>query len=284
MNSKPGRSQANHIGIKTRLLIVDDEQHIRAALVKALSLVGYEADEAASGQEALAMLQAEPYDLMVLDMVLPDIEGVDVLRQAHQIQSDLSIIILTGNASIESAIAAIKSAAVDYLLKPASIHEIIDAVSNAIQKRTASAQKEFLVDMLSEALERLDSPESSPVWLQTPQKSQARFVVKQPLSLDRSQRIVTLNNEPERSIDLSKGETAVLTSMMQNADQTLSCEQLVWLAWGYKADRIEAKSVIRPYIFRLRNKLEDNPKRPRLIRTIRKHGYKFVSTDGGVRS
>jgi DNA-binding response OmpR family regulator len=90
---------------------------------------------------------------------------------------------------------------------------------------------------------------------------------------------VTIDDEPERSVDLSRGETAVLMSMMQNADQTLSCEQLVWLAWGYKADRIEAKSVIRPYIFRLRNKLEDNPKKPRLIRTVRKRGYMFVSMD-----
>ena len=230
------------------------------------------------------MLQAEPYDLMVLDMVLPDVEGVDVLRQAHRIQSDVSIIILTGNASLESAIAAVKSAAVDYLLKPASIHEIIDAISKAIQKRMASAQKEFLVDILSEALERVDSVQSSPVLSQLPQKNQARFVVKQPLCVDQSQRVVTIEDEPDRSVDLSRGETAVLTSMMQNADQILSCEQLVWLAWGYKADRIEAKSVIRPYIFRLRNKLEDNPKKPRLIRTVRKRGYKFVSMDSGVRS
>ncbi len=284
MNAKPGSSQANQIGRKTRLLIVDDEQHIRAALVKALSLVGYEVDEAATGQEALALLQIEPYDLMVLDMVLPGIEGIDVLRQAHQIQSDVSIIILTGNASLESAIAAVKSAAVDYLLKPASIHEIIDAVTKALQKKTASAQKEFLADVFGGAMERFDSAESAPILSQFPQTSQSRFVVSQPLCLDRSQRMVTIDNEPERSIDLSKGETAVLLCMMQNADQILSWEQLVWMAWGYKADPIEAKSVIRPYIFRLRNKLEDNPKKPCLIRTVRKRGYKFVSMDSGANS
>jgi len=265
--------------IRTRLLIVDDEEHIRAALVKALGLVGYEVDEAASGQEALAMLQAESYDLMVLDMVLPGVEGIDVLRRAHQIQPDVSIIILTGNASLESAIAAVKSAAVDYLLKPASIHEIIDAITNALQKRAASVQKEFLVNTLSEALEQIDSADSSPGLFQSLQKSQARFVVKRPLCLDRSQRVVTINNESEHSVDLSKGETAVLQCMMQNANHILSWEQLVWMAWGYKADRIEAKSVIRPYIFRLRKKLEDNPKKPRLIRTVRKRGYKFVSMD-----
>lgn len=284
MDSKGGSLQGSQNERKTRLLIVDDEAHIRAVLVKALSLVGYEVDEAASGPEALALLQTEPYDLMVLDMVLPGVEGIDVLRQAHQIQANVSIIILTGNASIESAIAAVKSAAVDYLLKPASIHEIIDAITNALQKRSAAAQKEFLMGVLGEALEHFDSAESLPVLSQMPQKSPSRFVVKQPLCLDRSQRVVTIDYEPDRSVDLSKGETAVLMSMMQNADQTLSCEQLVWLAWGYMADRIEAKSVIRPYIFRLRNKLEDNPKKPRLIRTVRKRGYKFVSTDSGVQS
>jgi DNA-binding response OmpR family regulator len=279
MYASAGRLQGKQSERKTRLLIVDDEAHIRAALVRALSLVGYEVDEAASGQEALALLQREPYDLMVLDMILPGVEGIDVLRQAHQIQANVSIIILTGNASLESAIAAVKSAAVDYLLKPASIHDIIDAITNALQKQAASAQKEFLVDALGEALERVDSAESSLTLSQIPQRSQSRFVVTQPLCLDRSQRLVTIDDEPERSVDLSRGETAVLMSMMQNADQTLSCEQLVWLAWGYKADRIEAKSVIRPYIFRLRNKLEDNPKKPRLIRTVRKRGYMFVSMD-----
>lgn len=282
MNSKPASSQANQNGRKMRLLIVDDEAHIRAILVKALTLVGYEVDEAASGQEALALLHTEPYDLMVLDMVLPGMEGIDVLRQAHQIQANVSIIILTGNATLESAIAAVKSAAVDYLLKPASIHEIIDAITNALQKRAASAQKELLIDVLGEALERADSAESASPLSQLPQKSQSRFVVTQPLCLDRSQQIVTHDDEPDRSVDLSRGETAVLMSMMQNADQILSCEQLVWLAWGYKAERIEAKSVIRPYIFRLRNKLEDNPKKPRLIRTIRKRGYKFVSADSNT--
>lgn len=283
MNSKPAKSQA-HQERKTRLLIVDDEAHIRAALVKALTLVGYEVDEAASGQEALALLQTEPYDLMVLDMVLPGVKGIDVLRQAHRIQSNVSVIILTGNATLESAIAAVKSAAVDYLLKPASIHDIIDAITNALQKRAASAQKEYLVDVLGEALDRVDSADSSSALSQMPPKSPSRFVVTEPLCLDRSQRVVTVDDEPERSVDLSRGETAVLMSMMQNADQILSCEQLVWLAWGYKADHIEAKSVIRPYIFRLRNKLEDNPKKPRLIRTVRKRGYKFVSANPGVHS
>lgn len=277
MNFKAGTAQSNKSKSNTRLLVVDDEVHIRAAMVKALSLVGYEVDEAVSGQQALAMLQADSYDLVVLDIVMPGMGGLDVLRQVHQIRPDVSIIILTGNATLESAIAAVKSAAVDYLLKPASIHEIIDAITNALQKRTASAQKEFLVDTLGEALERFGSSEASSGVSSMPQKSDARFVVTEPLCLDRTQRVVTVDDEPSLQVDLSKGETAVLLCLMENADQTLSWEQLVWLAWGYKADQFEAKSVIRPYIFRLRSKLEVNPKKPRLIRTVRKRGYRLVT-------
>lgn len=277
MNSRPGVNVYKN-GPKTRLLIVDDEVHIRASLVKALRLVGYEVDEAASGREALAMLRAESYDLMVLDMILPGVEGIDVLRQAHQVQSDVQVIVLTGNASLESAIAAVKLAAVDYLLKPASIHEIIDAITNALQKRIASAQKELLADMLGEALDRFDAPEQSATLPEMPQQSQPRFMVVQPLCLDLTQRMVTIDEAFTRKVDLSKGETAVLHALMQYANQTISCEQLVWLSWGYKTDAFEAKNVIRPYIFRLRNKLEEDPKEPRLICTVRKRGYKFVSS------
>jgi two-component system, OmpR family, response regulator len=261
---------------KSRLLVVDDEVHIRSSLVKALTLVGYAVDEAASGQEALTLLQEEPYDLMVLDMVMPGVEGLDVLRQAHRVQPDVSIIILTGNATLESAIAAVKSAAVDYLLKPASIHEIIDAVTNALQKRAASAQKDLLVNVFGEALERVSQSELSSILAQLPQMSEARFVVAHSLQLDRLKRVVILDGGNGESVDLSKGEAAVLRCLMQHADQVLSCEQLVWLAWGYETDSIEAENVIRPYIFRLRKKLDDDPKKTRLIHTVRKRGYKFA--------
>ena len=264
---------------KSRLLVVDDELHIRTALVKAFTLVGYEVDEAASGQEALAMLNAGSYDLMILDIVLPDLAGIDVLQWANQIQADVSIIILTGNATLESAIAAIKSDAVDYLLKPASIHEIIDAVSHALQKRVASAQKEFLVEMLGNTGELPNASERPPALSPPSPTNHDRFVVVSSWCLDRSRCEVIINEEPKRQVDLSKGETAVLYYLMQNVDQTVSWEQLVWLAWGYKADPYEAKSIIRPYIFRLRNKLEKNPQEPHLICTVRKYGYKLVSTN-----
>jgi DNA-binding response OmpR family regulator len=279
MPSKVSGVPVNQDTSKTRFLVVDDEVHIRSSLVRALNLIGYEVDEAASGQEALALLQQIPYDLMVLDMVMPGIEGVEVLRQVEQIQPDMSIIILTGNATVESAIAAIKSAAVDYLLKPASIHEIIDAITKALQKRTAWTQKKYLVEVVGEALGQVQRSESASSLHPLPAKSQSRFIIAQPLQLDRTKREVLFADNPERVAVLSKGETAVLSCLMQEAGHILSCKQLAETLWGYEIDQFEAKNVIRPYIFRLRQKIENDPKKPQLIQTVRRRGYRFVPTD-----
>ena len=250
----------------TRLLIVDDESNIRSALVRALNLVGYHAEEAASGKEALTLLAQTFFDLMVLDLCLPDIEGVAVMQQAQQLQPGLLIVILTGHATLESAIAAVKSEAVDYLRKPAGVHEIIDAVTRALQKRAARAQRE----QLARALDLLQS-DATPALLTAVNGSLSIG----PLKLDRSNRLVRINDQPVRTIVLSRGETAVLASLMARPNHTLSCQQLVQAAWGYHADRKEAESIIRPYISRLRSKIEHDRTEPRLIRTVRQHGYLF---------
>jgi two-component system OmpR family response regulator len=274
--------QVDQSGTAGRLLIVDDETLIRASLTKSLSLVGYSVEEAPSGEEALALLGRKSFDLMLLDMVLPGIKGIETLRQARQLQPDLSIIILTGNATLETAIAALKSEVTDYLLKPAGIHEIIDAVTRALQKKAAQAQKAYLADVLGQVMEKNDEvTEPSPISLRLTEKARSRFVHAAPLRLDRSRREVTFADEATRATALSKGETAVLASLLENAGQVLSCQQLMLASWGYDADQTEAENVIRPYIFRLRKKLEENSRKPTLIRTVRRRGYRYCPRDEG---
>jgi len=271
--SKQDNPQVEQPGGTARLLVVDDEVHIRTSLAKALRLVGYLVDEVASGQEALMLLEQTTYDLMVLDMLMPGTTGIDVLHQAHSLQPDLSILVLTGKPSLESAIVAVKSAVADYLLKPISIHEIIDAITQALQKRAAQTQKKYLVDVLGEMLEQAETSQAT---FRLPEKSYDRFIVAHPLILDHSKREVTYANDPARIVTLSKGETAVLACLMEESGHTLSCQHLVRAVWGYELVQKEAESVIRPYISRLRGKLETNPKKPSLIRTIRRRGYRFV--------
>ena len=116
-------------GQPARVLVVDDELLIRSGLAQALSLSGYAADVADCGEQALAKLALASYDVMVLDLQMPGIHGVEVMHRAHAMWPQLSIIILTGHATLGSAISAVKSEAADYLLKPVSVHQVIETIT-----------------------------------------------------------------------------------------------------------------------------------------------------------
>ncbi len=261
-----------------RLLVVDDEPQIRSALTRGLSLLGYHVEEAGSGREALTMLKRAPRDAMVLDMFMPGMDGVEVMQRARQMYPDLAIIVLTGRPAMESAIAAVKSEVADYLLKPASVHDIADAVAHALQKRQerlqGRQQLQDLVQDLNQALNTMrQAAAPSADLLPVVPASHEPVLHVPPLTLDRRQRLVVIEGDPPRSIQLTVGEVAVLAVLMSYPNQVVPYRELVRLAWDYPMNEHEAQAMIRPYIFRLRQKLEANPKRPCLIRNVRGSGY-----------
>jgi DNA-binding response OmpR family regulator len=262
-----------------RLLVVDDEANIRAGLRDLLSLKGYHVEEARSGYEALALLENTSYDLMVLDMRMPGMDGVEVMRRARKMHPDLPIIVLTAHASLESAIAAVKLDAADYLLKPFEVQDLIATVSRALRDHSERLRRQRLLDMMGKALNTLRETEGStvsPSLSPSPPSSPKRFLRAGPITLDRQRRLVTVQDEPARKAELTEGETDVLVALMNHAEEVLSCSKLVETAMGYEPDEWEAQSMIRPYIFRLRRKIEKTPEKPRLIRTVRGRGY-FLS-------
>jgi len=282
-----------------RVLIVDDEPTIRQTLARALSLRGYQTDEAGSGPRALALLEQRPYDLMVLDMIMPGMDGVKVMHLARQLRPDLLIVVLTGHASLESAIAAVKQDAVDYLLKPTSIHDIAAAVSRALKNRAEEVRRERLVRVALDALRQAEMgsvAEGNAPASEKPLPTEAlpevslgeireqhfkvenlpeRFLQAGPLLLDRHKRLVVVKRIPERALELSEGEEAILAHLMSHPDQVVSCQELARAAWGYTLSEQEAQSLVRPHIFRMRRKIESTPDDPSLIRTIRGRGYLF---------
>jgi DNA-binding response OmpR family regulator len=273
---------------KARLLIVDDEQNIRLSLVRALSMMGYCVEEASSGHEALALVGQKPYDLMMLDIRMPGMDGTEVMHRVRELQPDLLIIILTGYPTLENAITAVKLEAVDYVRKPASTSEITNAVNQALRKHAWQLRQRHMKIVLSQALDALNTIEAIPVELSTAKtssslpKPQLKTPAKQiisvfPLKLDCRKRLVTVNDDPEQLIQLTKGEMAVLAGMMSHPNQVLSCQQLVHAAWGYEVNETEAESVIRPYISRLRRKFKHNHVTAQLIHTIRRRGYCFAA-------
>lgn len=257
--------------LEARLLVVDDEPDILSALVEILRLEGFIVEKARSGQEALSLLESRSYDLMVLDLMLPDIEGIEILHRARQMYPDLLVIILTGNASMESAVDAVKLRATDYLFKPVSSHDLVNAVRKALKERAEQLHQQQLIQVALNALHRI---EEFPVLSPTNSKPLLRV---SPLILDRHKQLVMTEDNPEQAVELTEKETTVLAALMANPNQVLSCQELVQASWGRNTTEQEAENLIRPYIFRLRRKIETFPKYPELIKTARGRGYHFIS-------
>jgi DNA-binding NtrC family response regulator len=122
---------------KPRILLVDDEDRFRANLKKLLGSQGLEAAALSSGNEALAELKAHPdaYDIIVLDIRMPDMDGLATLAAIKQINPEVEVIILSGHASMDAAIDVIKLGAYDYLMKPCPLEELLLKIDAAYEKK-----------------------------------------------------------------------------------------------------------------------------------------------------
>lgn len=268
------RQTVTHPVPEARVLVVDDEPNVRSALKRSLTLLGYRADEAGSGPQALGKLERAPYDVMVLDMRMPGMDGVEVMQRARQIHPDLHIIVLTGHATLDSAIAAVKSQATDYLLKPASLHDVATAVANALKQRAEALRRQHLLDVMGQTLSALRGGETSAKT--SPESRLERFLRVGPVTLDCEKRLVVVADIPARTAELTENEMAILSYMMEHPDQVISNHELANAALGYDVTEQEAQNIVRPHIFRLRRKLEASPDEPSLICTMRGRGYLFA--------
>ncbi|MDY6875198.1 MAG: response regulator transcription factor [Chloroflexota bacterium] len=279
MAENPGPPEADP---RARLLVVDDDPNTRAGLRDLLGLLGYHVEQAGSGYEALKLLESETYDLVILDMRMPGMDGIEVMRRARQMRPDLLIVVLTAHATLESAIAAVKSDAVDYLLKPINVEGLAATISQALQGRAEQLHRQYLLDVVGQAMDTLRQTESPVAPVSSPLVSSdpaltplGRFLERGPLRLDRHKRLAMMKGDPMRTVELTEGEAAILIALMEYPNQVLSCGQLARAAMGYDLDKWAAQSLVRPCIHRLRRKLEATPDKPRLIRTVRGRGYFF---------
>jgi DNA-binding NtrC family response regulator len=119
---------------KTRVLIVDDEKNIRLTLSQALEPLGVETDTAVNGEEALAKLKQKDFGLMLLDLKMPGMDGIEVLRRMRETRPEVRVIIITAHGTIESAVDAMKLGAVDFIQKPFSPEEIRQLASQVLDR------------------------------------------------------------------------------------------------------------------------------------------------------
>jgi len=258
------------------ILVVDDEAVTRVSLADALRLEGYQVDTAASGEEALSLQRKRgPFDLVILDLKMPGIDGLEVAERIHASASETVIVLLTAFGTMETAIQAIRKGAHDYLLKPCPIPDILRTVSEGLAKREQTEKRLKLVEQLKETVSQLDAIERrEAAQLVAPAKPQ-RFVEVRDVLLDRQKHMAILHDRP---LDLTPTEFAILSCLMERADEVWSPKQLVRRARGYETDTAGARAIIRVHIRRLRKKLEEDPSQPAYILNVRGVGYMFAST------
>jgi excisionase family DNA binding protein len=129
--ASPRPATAGH-SLRPRVLVVDDEESIRDLLMKTLTLADYDVDVSGDGGGALERMRAAPYDLLIVDLKMPGMDGLTLIREARRYRADLPVIIITGASTESSAIEAVNLGVTRYLVKPFRVPRVLDAVSKAL--------------------------------------------------------------------------------------------------------------------------------------------------------
>ena len=255
--------------MKPRLLLVDDEQPIRHSLGEILRLEGYEVVEAESGETAVEHLKNQAFDLVLLDLKMPGMSGLDVMRFINSIAPDTKVILLTAHGSLESAIEALRQGAHDYILKPASSHTILRSLEQALSKRVELQNRRLLVEQLETSIQRLRDAEKMEVKTSADQQT---VLIGDDVILDIPRREIWRGN---RKVSLTPAEGKLMITLLENRGRVLSHRELVFLVQGYETTEKEAPEVLRPLISRLRRKLSAFEGGENWIVNVRGTGYLF---------
>lgn len=256
------------------VLVVDDERAMRESLEEILTLEGFQVTLAESGEEALEVLRNAPVDLMLLDLKMKGMDGLQTTETAKQIAPDTVIIMLTAHGTLESAIAAMRRGAFDYLLKPAAVSDIVASVQRGLSHRAQMLRQRDLVGLMQRAINELQTPVAA---ADSSAAAQAdRYLRARGLTLDLQRHVASSHDQV---LDLTLTEFKMLAYLMNHPDQVISPRELVAAVQGYEADEHEARAIVRVHIRRLRQKIEPDPDQPQHVLNVRGVGYLFAASE-----
>lgn len=231
-----------------KILVVDDERTIREVVRRYLELEGFAVTEAETGPQALSILESQPPDLVVLDIMLPGVDGFSITRRLRhpsefnplRIEGEIPIILLTARSNEVDRVAGLELGADDYVTKPFSPRELVARVKAVLRRSSAD-----------------DAEAESPVELGA-------------IQLDPRSRSVTVAGQ---AVALTAKEFDLLYFLLRHPRQVFRRQQLLDQVWGYEFYGDE--STVTVHVRRLREKLEANPSKPDYILTVWGVGYKF---------
>ncbi|MEW5938785.1 MAG: response regulator transcription factor [Chloroflexota bacterium] len=239
--------------MKPVILVVDDEPVARQSLSDILRLEGYSVVAQPNGQAAVEYVRTHPVDLMIVDLRMPGMDGLEVVQVVNQVSPETEVILLTAYASTESAIQALRLRIHDYLLKPAMPPQIVASVKKGLARRAARVKARGLE---GESVDEIVT----------------EYKLKDGMVVDLSRRLIRHRN---RSIHLTPAEGRLLRVLLEHPGKVFSHRELVLLVQGYDTSAQEAPEVLRPLVSRLRHKLAVFPNLTDRIASVRGTGYLF---------
>lgn len=262
-----------------RILVIDDEPFLRLTLGAILQKAGYQVVMAESGRVALASLQENAFDMAFLDLMMPDINGLELLPKLHQIDIALPVLILTAHASLDSAREAIKLGARDYILKPVDPPTLLLRVSEILMEQQQPRRRRELISQAQNLLLELHLMDNENVLPAQATPTEAaidaeRYLQKGSITVDLHARHVMVD---VNSIHLPSSSFDYLVTLMRHSPKEVTFEILVREAQGYDLDKIDAREMSRWHIHKIRKALEMNSSDPQMVITVRDVGYRFVA-------
>lgn len=227
------------------ILLVEDEENLQEALKLNLELEGYEVSCASDGTQALKRIDEEYFDLIILDVMLPGIDGIDVAENVRLNNNEVPILMLSAKSSSAEKVLGLKKGADDYITKPFNLEELLLRVKKLINKNKKLQDKETVDDYYQFGKNRIDFKAQS------------------------------ATNYRGETIELSKKEAMLLKLLLENKNDVVPREKILQSVWGYNV--YPTTRTVDNFILSFRKYFEEDSRSPRYFHSIRGVGYKFTS-------
>lgn len=227
------------------ILLVEDEENLQEALKLNLELEGYEVSCAGDGTQALKRISEEYFDLIILDVMLPGIDGIDVAENVRLNNNEVPILMLSAKSSSAEKVLGLKKGADDYITKPFNLEELLLRVKKLINKNKKLQDKETVDDYYQFGKNKIDFKAQS------------------------------ATNYKGETIELSKKEAMLLKLLLENKNDVVPREKILQSVWGYNV--YPTTRTVDNFILSFRKYFEEDSRSPRYFHSIRGVGYKFTN-------
>ncbi len=263
-----------------RILIIDDELTLRQTLARILQQAGFEVITAGSAAEGLALLARQTLDLIYLDIRMPNMNGLEVLKEIRARSLELPVILFTAQPDLNSALVALRNGATDYLLKPLKPAILLERTRTVLAKLEKERRKKAVQSQIAGLQAELQDMEredrSTPASRQQPgaDGSDERFLKRGKLIFDLHTRRVTLDSQP---VSLPPVAFDYLLVLARHSPHLVDYQTLVAEAQGYQAGMREAQDLAKWHVHHIRQAIEPDMQNPAYLINVRGKGYRLIA-------